>query len=197
METVTEKVPEAVLAEVNDPATEGNENEVPIIVAGDIVTETGTAEQLPVKLPKPIVRVVTVLPLTVKEIGLPCDVVPVQFPAKPEFTVSAMVVLALSAPLVPFTANEYDPGATPDPTLIVTTELLVAGLVPNVPVIPAGQPEAASVTPELKPFAGVIVTVEVPVPPAFAAVGVALSVKLGEPPPDKVNVPSCCQGPEA
>ena len=95
------------------------------------------------------------------------------------FTVNAIVVLALAAPPVPFTVNEYDPGVTVDATLIVTAELLVAGLVPNVPVMPAGQPDAANVTAELKPFTGVTLTVELPVPPELAEADVALRVKLG------------------
>ena len=52
-------------------------------------------------------------------------------------------------------------------------------MVANVPVMPAGQPDAASVTPELNPFAGVTVTVDVPVEPAVAVAAAALSVKLG------------------
>ena len=94
-------------------------------------------------------------------------------------TVSAMMVPALADPPVPFTVNEYGPGATDEATLIVTTELLVAGLLPNVPVFPAGQPEAASVTPELNPFTGTMVTVELPVPPAAAEAAVALRLKPG------------------
>jgi hypothetical protein len=66
-----------------------------------------------------------------------------------------------------------------EPALIVTTEEAVAGFVPNVAVIPVGQLNAASVTPALKPFAGVIVTVDVPVDPTFAVAAVAFIVKLG------------------
>jgi hypothetical protein len=44
--------------------------------------------------------------------------------------------------------------------------------------MPEGHPDVANVTAELKPFAGVIVTVDVPVDPAFAAAAVALSEKL-------------------
>ena len=55
----------------------------------------------------------------------------------------------------------------------------VAGFVPNVPVMPAGQPDAASVTAELKPLAGIIVTVDVPVDPTVAVAAVAPRVKLG------------------
>ncbi len=55
----------------------------------------------------------------------------------------------------------------------------VAGFVPNVPVMPDGQPNAASVTGELKPLAGVIVTVDVPVDPTIAVTAVAPRVKLG------------------
>jgi hypothetical protein len=63
--------------------------------------------------------------------------------------------------------------------LIVTIDDVVAGLVAKVPVMPAGQPDVASVTPELNPFAGVTVTVDVPVDPAVAVAAAALNVKLG------------------
>jgi hypothetical protein len=63
--------------------------------------------------------------------------------------------------------------------LIVTTEEAVAGLIPNVAVIPVGQPDVASVTAALKPLVGVIVTVDVPVDPTFAVAAVALIVKVG------------------
>jgi hypothetical protein len=65
------------------------------------------------------------------------------------------------------------------PTLIVTTDDAVAGFVPNVAVIPVGHPDGASVTPELKPFAGTIVTVDVPVDPTVTVAAVALIVKVG------------------
>ena len=45
--------------------------------------------------------------------------------------------------------------------------------------MPAGQFDAARVTPELNPLAGVTVTVEVPVAPAVAVAAVALKEKLG------------------
>jgi hypothetical protein len=63
--------------------------------------------------------------------------------------------------------------------VIVAIEDAVAGLVPNAAVMPDGQFDAASVTGELKPFAGTIVTVDVPVDPTFALAAVALKVKLG------------------
>ena len=63
--------------------------------------------------------------------------------------------------------------------MIPTVDNAVAGFVPNVPVMPAGQFDAASVTGLLKPFAGVIVTVDVPVDPATAKAPVELRAKLG------------------
>ena len=63
--------------------------------------------------------------------------------------------------------------------MIVTTEDAVAGLVPKVPVMPVGQLDGANVTALLKPFAGVMVTVEVPVNPATAVAVVALIEKVG------------------
>ena len=68
---------------------------------------------------------------------------------------------------------------TLEPTLIVTIEDAVAGFVPNVPVIPVGQLDAASVTALLKPFAGMMVTVDVPVDPPIAVAVVALIEKVG------------------
>ena len=62
---------------------------------------------------------------------------------------------------------------------MVMVDVVVAGFVPNVPVMPAGQPDAASVTAELKPLAGMIVTVDVPVDPAVAVAAVAPRVNLG------------------
>ncbi len=63
--------------------------------------------------------------------------------------------------------------------MIVTIEDAVVGFVPNVAVMPVGQFDATSVTAELKPFAGVIETVELPVDPAIAVAAAALMVKLG------------------
>jgi hypothetical protein len=66
-----------------------------------------------------------------------------------------------------------------EPTLMVTVEDALAGFAANVAVMPLGQPAAASVTAELNPLAGVMVTVDVPADPAVAAAAVALIVKLG------------------
>ena len=63
--------------------------------------------------------------------------------------------------------------------LIVAIEDAVAGFVPKFPVMPAGQFDAASVTALLKPLAGVMVTVEVPVDPISALALVVVIVKLG------------------
>jgi hypothetical protein len=63
--------------------------------------------------------------------------------------------------------------------MIVTIDEAVVGFVPKVAVMPLGQLDGASVTDELKPFAGVIETVEVPAEPAIAVAAVAFMVKLG------------------
>ena len=63
--------------------------------------------------------------------------------------------------------------------MIVAIEDAVAGFVPNVPVMPTGQFDAASVTALLKPLAGLMVTVEVPVDPTNALAVVVVIVKLG------------------
>ena len=55
----------------------------------------------------------------------------------------------------------------------------VPELVPNVPVTPLGQLAVVNDTAELKPLAGVTVTVDVPLPPAAAVAAVALKEKLG------------------
>ena len=94
-------------------------------------------------------------------------------------TVRAIVVLAFNATLVPLTVNEYAPAATFEATLIVAVDVMKAGLVPNVPVMPAGQLKVVSVTAPEKPFMGVTVTVELPLPPAATDAAVALSVNPG------------------
>ena len=62
---------------------------------------------------------------------------------------------------------------------MVIVDDAVAGFVPNVPVMPAGQADAASVTAELNPFAGVTVTVDALVDPTVAVAAVAPRVNLG------------------
>ena len=52
-------------------------------------------------------------------------------------------------------------------------------MVPKAAVIPEGQPDAASVTAELKPFEGTTVTVDVALDPATAVAAVALRPKPG------------------
>ena len=74
--------------------------------------------------------------------------------------------------------------------MTVTNDDAVAGLVPKLAVMPAGQFDAARVTPELKPLAGVTVTVEAPVAPTIAVAEVALNVKLGAPPATHASVSS-------
>jgi hypothetical protein len=62
---------------------------------------------------------------------------------------------------------------------MVTVDDDVAGLVANKPVMPVGQLDAAKVTGELKPFMGLITTVEVAVDPTLAVTALALMVKPG------------------
>jgi hypothetical protein len=62
---------------------------------------------------------------------------------------------------------------------MVTTDDVAVGLVAKVPVIPPGQFDAAKVTAELKPLAGVTLIVDVPVDPTFALAEVAPRLKLG------------------
>ena len=63
--------------------------------------------------------------------------------------------------------------------MIVTVDAVVAGFVPKVSVMPTGKLDAASVTAELKPFSGAMVTFDVPANPATAVADGALSEKLG------------------
>ena len=110
-------------------------------------------------------------------------------------TESAIVVLAVSAPLVPLIVREYEPGTTEDATLIVTADVPVVGLVPNTPVIPTGQLAATRVTAPLNPPAAVTVTVDAPLAPAATPAAVDDKVKLGTAAPVTVSVPNCCHDP--
>ena len=58
-------------------------------------------------------------------------------------------------------------------------EEVVAGFVPKLPVIPAGQLEATRVTKDANPPEGVTVTVDVPLAPATAVAELAFKAKLG------------------
>ncbi len=66
-------------------------------------------------------------------------------------------------------------------TLMLTLDDEVAGLVAKIPVIPAGQPDADSVTAELKPLARMMLMVELAVDPTLTAAAVALRLKLAGP----------------
>ena len=61
-------------------------------------------------------------------------------------------------------------------TLIVSVEDAEVGFELNVPVIPAGQLDVASVTEELKPLTAVIVTADAPLVPATTVAAVALKL---------------------
>jgi hypothetical protein len=84
-------------------------------------------------------------------------------------------------PLVPVIVTVYCPALTPEPTVNVAVELpdpvIDAGL--NDTVTPLGCPDALSVTAELNPPEAVVVTVELPVLPAFTDTEVAEMEKSG------------------
>ena len=157
-----------------DDAVTGFVPKVPVMPVGQPDTASVTAELNP--FAGAIVTVDAPADPAVAEAAVALNV---KLGGTEALTVSPIVVLADKAPLVPFTGSVYGPGATLAATLIVTADDVAAGLVANVPVMPAGQPDAASVTPELNPFAGVTVTVDVPVEPAVAVAAAALNVKLG------------------
>ena len=111
-------------------------------------------------------------------------------------TVRKIDALDVSAPETPFTTSEYWLTGTLEATLMVTMDKPVAGFVPNVPVIPAGQLEVDSVTGELNPPSGLMTSVEVPLPAKGTFTPVAPMVK--EPCVEGLNVsvPSCCHVPD-
>ena len=108
----------------------------------------------------------------------------------PPVTVSGIVVVALSAPLTPFTGNAYDPAATPGLILMDTPALAMVGFGANVPVIPEGHPAAESVTAELNPLDGDTVTVAETVEPIAPEALPAVNVNPGAAEPVRVRVPS-------
>ena len=94
-------------------------------------------------------------------------------------TVRAIEVLAVTEPPDPVTGSLYFPVATLAAMLIVTLDDAVTGFAEKAAVMPAGQPDAASVTGELNPLVGATVTVDAAWDPTIAAAAVALKLKLG------------------
>ena len=115
-------------------------------------------------------------------------------------TVNATLAVADALPPVPPTLRLYVPVATELPTLMIALDVHgdpFTGFGLNVPVIPDGHPIVLSVTAELNPFTGVIVTCDVPVDPRTTLAAAAVIVKLGvaPPPPPTVIVPDCVHEP--
>src|SRR5690242_15544661 len=98
----------------------------------------------------------------------------------PTARVTAIVVLAVRAvpPLVPLPemVSMKEPAAVALAADTVTTLLLVAGLVPNVTVTPAGMPEALNVTGPVNPPESATVMVSVAAPPTATLKDVAAGV---------------------
>lgn len=82
-----------------------------------------------------------------------------------EFTVRAMVVVAVRLPEVPVIVTVAVPVVAVLLAVSVSTLVLVVGFVPNVAVTPLGRPEAASVTLPVNPPTSVTVIVLVPLLP--------------------------------
>jgi hypothetical protein len=77
------------------------------------------------------------------------------------FTVSAMVVVAVSDPEVPVTVTVNAPVVAVLLAVRVRTLVLVVGLAPNEAVTPLGKPDAARVTLPVNPPVSVTVIVSV------------------------------------
>lgn len=99
-----------------------------------------------------------------------------------EFTVRAIVVVALRLPDVPVIVTVAVPVVAVLLAVNVTVLVLVVGFVPKVAVTPLGKPEADRVTLPVNPPTSVTVIVLVPVPPCVTVtlLGEAESVKLGD-----------------
>jgi hypothetical protein len=94
--------------------------------------------------------------------------------------VSAMMVVAVSAPDVPVIVTVDVPAVAVLLAVNVTTLVAVAGLVPNVAVTPLGRPEAVSDTLPVNPPTSVTAIESVPLLPwaIVSAVGVGVSVNF-------------------
>src|SRR5450432_1154954 len=122
----------------SDDAVGGFVPNVPVIPVGQLDAARVTAEL------KPLAGIIVTVDVPVDPTIAVAAVAPI-VKLGAALRVSERVVLADELPLVPFTVSVYGPGATPEPTVIVTTEDAVAGFVPNVPVMPVGQLDGASV----------------------------------------------------
>jgi hypothetical protein len=80
-------------------------------------------------------------------------------------TVRAMVVVSVSEPEVPVTVTVAVPAVAALLALSVNTLVVVVGLVANVAVTPAGNPDAARVAEPVNPFTSVTVIVSLPLAP--------------------------------
>jgi hypothetical protein len=153
-------------------------------VANAAVTPLGRPEAASVTLPvnpfAPVTLIVSVPlpPCTTESVAA----VGASVKLGDRFTVSAIVVEAVTLPEVPVIVTVDVPVVAVAAAVNVTTLDPVAGFVPKLAVTPAGRPVAASVTLPVNPFAPVTLTVSVAVLPCttetLAAVGA--SVKLGD-----------------
>lgn len=159
------------------------------------VTPLGKADVDRVTDPvKPLrsVSVIVLLPL------VPCFTVKLLGEADKEksgcagaFTVRLMVVVWVSDPETPVTVTVAGPVVAVELALSVRTLLDVVGLVPNVAVTPAGNPDAESVTDPVNPFSGFTVMVLLPLLPCVTVneAGEADNVKSGVAvPPQPANL---------
>jgi hypothetical protein len=132
--------------------------------------------------PPVLVTVIVLVPLlpcvTVTEVG---DALTLKLGDVDEFTVSAMVVVAVRLPDVPVIVTVAVPVVAVLLAVRVSVLVEVVGFVPNAAVTPLGKPDAAKFTLPENPPRSVTVIVLVPLPPwvIVRLLGDAESVKLG------------------
>ena len=112
----------------------------------------------------------TLVLLKVSEVGESFTLAP--------FTTTLTLVVWLKLPEVPVIVMAWLPAGAAVVTVKVTTLVEVVGFVPNEAVMPAGRPDAAKVTPLLKPYEGTTVMVLVPVLPGVTVMLVGFAVRL-------------------
>ena len=116
--------------------------------------------------PPALVMVIVLVPLlpcvTVTEVG---DALTLKLGDVDEFTVSAIVVVAVRLPDVPVMVTVAVPVVAVLLAVRVSVLVEVVGFVPNVAVTPLGKPDAAKVTLPENPPRSVTVIVLVPLPP--------------------------------
>jgi hypothetical protein len=157
------------------------------LVPNAAVTPLGKPDAASVTVPVKPFKSVTVIVSVALEPGVTETVAAeaVSLKLDAAVTVSAIVVDAVSVPEVPVIVTVDVPAVAVLLAVSVSTLLPVAGLVPNVAVTPAGNPDAARVTLPLNGLTSVIPIVSVPLAPGAIETALAEdeSVKLPLPVP--------------